>query len=539
MADTTLHKILELVQGDEQVSLRLAGLRVLGIVGSAKDKATILAIKKCLDDPNVEIRSVSLETLGVLKVEELLPRLQEFVRQGGPELEPAVKAASQLGAKGTKAMAQIMDSAPPGLRLRIANELAKSGTGSGLVVTAHGLLDDNPILVDSAARSLIKEVPTFSTPQRHALAKFLIESLEGKRALSVRAEAAMVRVLGMLHEAKAEDVFWSRVSAPKATEIRVAALQSLGANAAPNTDSRVQKLLACAMESDFQLVAPALVILQKLSVSVKNHKAWLPLLEAPDLATRDFALGKLQGIDRDEIAQALIPSLRHPDRSFREKVLKALLGLAKGRRQVLEQLLASDSADACWMLVRSLLTHANEWSSDDRKLLFQQACRWHDTDDRRAAALWHLLREIDHDATRDQILEKAQALRKKKKFEESLPYYRLLTQDPACGEEVRFEWACTALRSSARDLSSDARRTDPLLHQFTRFVQNPGFDVLTKLSKTKWLEPEDLFYLGFHFSEQTHRLRDFGKDVLELVAKQVPRSDLGKQAKRKLKSEGL
>ena len=148
MADNTLHKLLELAGQSDHKELRLAALRVLGVVGNVKDAATVKSLRTVLDDPDPELRSASIAALGQLKAEEILPRLQEFVRQGGVELEPAVKAASQLGAKGTKAMAQIMESAPPGVRIRIANELAKSGTGGGLVVTEHGLLDDNPILVD-------------------------------------------------------------------------------------------------------------------------------------------------------------------------------------------------------------------------------------------------------------------------------------------------------------------------------------------------------------------------------------------------------
>jgi len=75
--------------------------------------------------------------------------------------------------------------------------------------------------------------------------------------------------------------------------------------------------------------------------------------------------------------------------------------------------------------------------------------------------------------------------------------------------------------------------------QFTRLLQNAALDVAGKLAKAKWLDAEDLFYVGFHFGEQTHRARDFGKQVLEMVVKRSPKSEVAKQAKRKLKSEGL
>jgi len=121
----------------------------------------------------------------------------------------------------------------------------------------------------------------------------------------------------------------------------------------------------------------------------------------------------------------------------------------------------------------------------------------------------------------------------------AIGYYRLLAQDPACGEETRFELAATGLKESTHDVSADNRSNDPSLNQFARLLQNPAFDLAGHIAKAKWLDVADLFYLGFHFAEQTHRARELGRQVLELVVKRSPQSELGKQAKRKLKSEGL
>jgi hypothetical protein len=163
----------------------------------------------------------------------------------------------------------------------------------------------------------------------------------------------------------------------------------------------------------------------------------------------------------------------------------------------------------------------------------------HDAEDRRAAPLLHLLREMDHAWLRDQLEAKADALRKKKKYADAIGYYRLLTQDPACSEETRFELAATGLKESSHDLSPESRTSDPPLNQFARLLQNPSFDLIGHVTKAKWLDADDLFYLGFHFAEQTHRAQEFGKAVLELVVKRSPKSETAKQAKRKLKSHGL
>jgi hypothetical protein len=59
------------------------------------------------------------------------------------------------------------------------------------------------------------------------------------------------------------------------------------------------------------------------------------------------------------------------------------------------------------------------------------------------------------------------------------------------------------------------------------------------VAKAKWLEAEDLFYLGFHFVEGNREEKDFGRDVLHLMMKRSPRTKLAKDAKSKLRSQGL
>lgn len=536
MADATLNKLLHLVSDGDSTEIRRAALKVVGSVGS-RDTKLIKTLLACLTDPEEDLRIAAIEALGQLEADQALKALEEFVRRGGPELETAVHAASLLGARGANRMGKIVQEVSPSVRSRIAAVLAKSNTGNALVVTAQGLLDEDPRVIDATARSLAMEIPAYNTPQRHALAKSLIESL-GAKKIPPKSEAAMLRVLSALHEAKGDDIFWSRIVSPYAADVRAAALHALGA-AEPATEKRLQSLLTCAGDRDFQIVAGALMILKKVPANTKNAKHWITLLEAPDVAARRFAVEKLHGIENAQVAQAMLAQLRHPDRNLRDEALKSLRGYAAGRAAIMEELLAAGDVERGWFLARALAPSAKEFTSAQRTRLFAHAAKLHDTDDRRTAALLFLLREIDHAWLRDQLEVKAQELRKKKKYPAAISYYRLLAQDPACSEETRFELAATGLKESARDLAPENRASDPPLHHFSRLLQNAAFDLIGHVTKAKWLDVEDLFYVGFHFAEQAHRAKDFGKQVLELVVKRSAKSDLGKQAKRKLKSEGL
>ncbi|MBI2808773.1 MAG: HEAT repeat domain-containing protein [Planctomycetes bacterium] len=536
MPDATLTKLIRLAAESESTEMRLAALNVIGSVGS-KDAKVVKTLLDVLADPEQELRIAAIDALGQLQADEALKPLEAFARQGGAELESAVHAASQLGARGAKSMGKIMQDASPSIRSRIGAVLAKSNTGNALIVTAQGLLDDDPKVIDSTARSLAMEIPGYTTAQRHALAKFLIESLNAKK-IPPKSEAALLRVLSGLHEAKADEIFWVRILPPYSHDVRAAALHALG-GAEPTTAKRLAAVLTCAGETDFQIVAAALMMLKKIPVNAKNAKPWIRLLDAPDVATRRFAVEKLHGIENAEVAQAMLAQLRHPDRGLREEAGNALLGYGAGRAALLDGLFAAEDADRAWYFARGMAPAARDLTAAQRARLFAQAAKYHDADDRRAAALLFLLREVDHDWLRDQLEVTALDLRKKKKYAEALGYYRLLAQDPACSEETRFDLAATGLKESARDLSPDQRAKDPPLHHFTRLLQNPAFDLIGHIAKAKWLDVEDLFYVGFHYAEQTHHARDFGKAVLELVVKRLPKSEIGKQAKRKLKSAGL
>jgi hypothetical protein len=281
------------------------------------------------------------------------------------------------------------------------------------------------------------------------------------------------------------------------------------------------------------------MILRNVPATRKHVKHWQRLLQAPDVATRLFAVDKLREIDSADVAHALLPQLRHPDRKLRDETLAALRGSKSGREALLDALVEAANPDEAWFLARAQAESAGDLPAAARTRLFAQACAYQDADDRRAEPFWFLLRTADAEGTKEQIEGRAEALRKKKDYQHALAYLRLLTRDPACGAALRFEQAALAVKLSAHDPAAVARNADPALAQFSRLVQDTDFDLLGSVAKAKWLSEEDLFYLGFHFAGEGRQAKEFGKGVLELLIKRSPKSEHAKDAKRKLKSEGL
>jgi hypothetical protein len=210
-----------------------------------------------------------------------------------------------------------------------------------------------------------------------------------------------------------------------------------------------------------------------------------------------------------------------------------------GREALATALLTAQSADEAWTFARAQGPFVRDYPAGLRAKLFSQACTYLEAGDRRADALLFLLRDADSAALREQLEARASALRKKKAYATALIYLRLLTRDPASGEALRFEMAACALKVSETTLAIESRTADPSLQQFARLVHSHDVDPAERLKKAKWLAPEELFYVGFHFTEGDRQEREFGAQALRLAIQRGPRSKLAKDAKSKLRSAGL
>jgi HEAT repeat protein len=538
MADTT-KKVLRLLHSDQPLDVRCAAALVLGEIG-AKDAELTRALCDSLKDGESRLRLQVIRSVGKLRIEAALPQLLERIKEGGEEAEQAAQAAAKLGAKGTRALQELMPKVAPGLRRYIAAALAAAGTASSETATVAVLLDKDPGVVESAVRSLLAQMPALTPAHRKTLAEQLLGLIGNKKEpLSASSESAVLRLLAALNDARAEAVLWERIVPPHPLEVRTVALQSLGKWVTAPTKEQLKQLFICAADSDFRLAAPALVLLKNLPVGDRAVSEWLTLLQAADVAVRKLAMEKVGDRDTPELAEALLRQLDHPDRSLRDGALARLTRLKQGQEVLTTALLEADSPDKAWVLARAQAPFARKYPPQWREKVFAQTCEYLEANDRRADALLFLLREIDAGELRQRLEERAVHWRKKKAYETALLYLRLLIRDPSSGFSIRLELACCGLKVSNHDLSLEARAGDPCLSQFATLCQGYEAELSARLEKIKWLEAEDLYYLGFHFAEQVGQQRQFGGKVLRLLMKRAPRTKLAQAAKSKLRGSGL
>jgi len=539
--DATALKLLGLIEPDHAPEVRTAALTVVGELG-LRDRQVAEILCDALKDQEESVRCGALHLVGKLRIDGALPILLDRVTQGGEESELAAQAAAKLGAKGTKALKELMSKVAPGLRRRIAGALGAAGTASSSNAAVEALLDSDPGVIDAAARTLSAEIKSLNASQRRQLGEHFIDLLNQSRKkapLSMASETAIVRLLATLGDPLAESALWERTQAPYPPALRAAALHALGPRAHSATKEHLQRLVNCAQDSDFRVAAPALMTLSSLPTSPKLVPIWVTLLKAPDVAVRRAAIKKVGDQDKPEVAAALLEQLSHRDLALRDEAVQCLSRLGHGHKALARALLKAETSDEAWQLARAQASFVSEYDIDLRQKIFKQACEYFEDSDRRADALLHVLRAANAGEVNEQIADYALALRKKKKYELAQLFLRLLARNPACGPAVRLELAGCSLKLSAKDLHAEARAGDPCLDQINHLIHSYPAETAEFVKKAKWLGPEDLFYLGFHFAEKERQEKEFGGQVLRLAIQRGGRSKIAKDAKSKLLGEGL
>ena len=540
MADGSERKLWELLDARHPTELRLAALTVLehlGSVGANRGEALL----KGLEDADPEFRLRAIRAIGRQGIESALPMLLARIRLGGPESEAAAAAAAQLGSRAARALEGLMGEVPPGLRTRIAGALASGENRTAETAAVAALADTDPNVVMAAARSLMARVPTLDRGHRRRLADLAMSRLtaKGQTALSAAAEEALLRLLAAVEDARAQKVLWTRAAAGHSPSVRAAAIESLGRLPLRFDSTAMHALMDCARDADFQVAAPALVLLSRSKTNDAPLADWIALLYAPDVATRRFALERIGALDRLDVARAVMLLLDDSDPELRSQAASCLKQTANGNRLVAEAMLNAESPERAWFLAKAS-AHKSQWPKPvlGTKIL-EKAFKYLEAGDRRADALLFVFREADAGKLRELLERRAIALRKKKNYVAANAYFRALMRDPASTETLRLESALAALKVSKHDQELEARLADPAIQQLSALIRRGTEDLADHLKSTSWLDADDVFYVGFHFIESKGTEREFGAQVLEHMLKRFPRNSLSRFAKQKLKAQGF
>ena len=507
--DIPAKKIAKLLSSSTP-SVRSASLLVAGELG-AKDPEIASAVLALLDDPAGFVRIEAVRTAGKLKLEKALPTLLDRIGHGGTEGDASAKSAAAMGAKGVKALQELLHKVVPGVRKYIAAALAETGVDGSDAAATNVFLEPDHTMAEAAEHAIGSRIGEMTEAKKKDLATQLVKLATSKKPpLPKTSEGPVFRLLSALNVPATASFFWERTQAPYSPDVRAIAIQTVGGWMGTPSPDQWKRLIACAIDSDFRVVAPSLQILEKVAYTAKQLNDWQKLFAAPDMAARKLAVQKLGEENNAAVAEGLMAQMTHHDRSLKDAARAMLIRTDAGRKALVNALVETSNQDEAWALARTAATASAEFSAKLKSELLVKVGEHIEKGSHLADPILFLLKEADAGMLRDGLFDKAVELRKKKKYEPALAYLKLLGRDPGAGFTVRFELACVGLKMSAKELGRESRVNDACLSQFAH-AANANLDETVKLlDKAKWLEPDELFYIGFHFAEDMGRLRDFG-----------------------------
>lgn len=533
-----IDKIVQLLEHDA-LERKVAAAIVLGEL-AAKGPEVVAGLVKLLGSGVSVLQRHALDALARIGAKKSLPAIFPLLTSSSAEVrEAASRAVASVGEDALPIVKERMQSASPEERRALDGVLAEIGGKDAFGALLKGLASSDAEAAKAAALAVRAHVKGAETREKKTYAtatlKFL-ETLEKKDPPSPNAVAATLKLLGFLEDERAVPVLAERSRDPAVPEtVRMEAILALRFCMKDPTPEAVEALAIAANANDRTLSQAALHTLGSLSLTGEAVKKIGPLASHPDPDRAIFAIELVARQKGPEATHILVRALSARDKRVAEAAAKGLGGREDATTALAKALLEAESADRAWAIRTVLRPQAKKISPALRKQLVETALSRVKELDRGFEAHLDIAREADPASVAEGLRDIATKAKKGgKNPEKAHAVLSLLCKTDKATDEDRYALAVLDLHKSSKDTAASARAADEALVRFGKLLES-GFDVFTALKKDKTLELDDLYYLGFHFSE---RRQPLGEEILGVVVERGGRTKVGKMAKNKLKLAG-
>ncbi|MBL9020992.1 MAG: HEAT repeat domain-containing protein [Myxococcales bacterium] len=533
-----IDKIVGLLE-HEALERKVAAAIVLGELG-AKGPEVVGGLGKLLGSGVSVLQRHALDALARIGAKKSLPAIFPLLTSSAAEVrEAASRAVASVGEDALPIVKERMATATPEERRALDGVLAEIGGKDAFGALLKGLASSDADAAKAAALAVRAHVKGAETREKKTYAtatlKFL-ETLEKKDPPSPSAVAATLKLLGFLEDKRAVPVLADRGRDPAVPDaVRMEAILALRFCMKEPTPEAVEALAIAANAGDRTLSQAALHTLGSLTLAGEAVKKIGPLASHPDADRAIFAIELVARQKGPEATHILVRALSARDKRVAEAAAKGLGGREDATTALAKALLEAESADRAWAIRTVLRPQAKRISAALKKQIVETALSRVKELDRGFEAHLDIAREADPDTIAEGLRDIAQKAKKGGKDpEKAHAVLSILCKSDKSTDEDRFALAVLDLHKSAKDTAASARAADEALLRFGKLLEG-GFDVLSALKKDKSLELDELYYLGFHFSE---RRQPIGEEILGVVVERGGRTKVGKMAKNKLKLAG-
>lgn len=543
--DATTKKIVKLLE-DDRIERRCAAAMVLGEL-RVKDVEVIKALGQTLVEDNRLLQAYVLEALAGVRSAKVARYVTPLL--DNPDEEIRVQAAALLANQGAKAanfLAKELNSAPLSRRRAIVNILCRNHD-TETFARLIGLLPD-PEVGEFVLNALRGEMDHMSDKEGEALREQVAKVLKDKTWLADAVGAARaLRLLGYMRDPKLVRAILPFATEKRPLPVRLAALAALRRPLAVSrsTDEAVRAILPYADDPDPTLARAAVDTLRGLEMPAALNERLMALAEGRHAEARKFAveaLGRSGGEKATQkVIRNLVSHLKGDDPAARDAAERSLARMEGAAQVLVKELTGCDDPALATVICHLLKRQADQLKPADRKTLTNLAMQCLERGQETAQALLDLLAVVEPESYAKLLLDRAVAHKRAKRFEQAFALLCKLDDAGMLDDDGRYAAAVAGLSAlpSKKELGRASRTTDPVLRQLVALVSN-GYALARKLCREKSLTADDLFFVGFNFSESKDEdEKEFGGELLAHLASTSPRSKLGRSARNKLKLVGI
>tara|TARA_B100000809_G_scaffold266313_1_gene328438 strand:- start:1768 stop:3612 length:1845 start_codon:yes stop_codon:yes gene_type:complete len=543
--DATAKKLLKLLDSDD-LELRVSAAQVFSELGISS-KPVIKALGKCLREPYEPIQFAALKGLARLGASDVAHLVVPMILKGGDIREHVMAVVAAIGPSAVPQLRNLYDGADFNGRRAIITSLSVLNGKPAVefmlnklavesfeqqqhllarlaeAINAMKPAQQTPIF--PLVQKLLRGKPDPSTPYLHISGLILLGCFRG-RSLAARARKILRNYADPKH----------------LPEIRRFALVSLyrqsdELKATPDFLRFLQKSLC---DSDWENVAQhALTGFKKVDLNSKDCLKLVQLLnKSPHFTVHIHVFERLTGINRPEIASAIVPFLSDSRFRVREAAEAALRQISSGIESLFKTLVESEDLEVT-QRVNSIL---QEFPQKTRRKYLDRAVKrlllLFERNDVRYRSFLEFVKGIDPEPLRTKVHEKVLKLKNgasREKWARICIYMQLLWDNHMITSEGRYHFAIALIRQSARNLDPASRRSDLGLRVLRALIYDSYEELVEKIVADKQLKPDDFYYLGFHFAEESEQMGQFGVRMLQHLVEAFPRSQICPQAEQKLK----
>ncbi|MCG3150184.1 MAG: hypothetical protein PCFJNLEI_03664 [Verrucomicrobiae bacterium] len=535
--DRTIRQITGMLQSPDGMR-RCAAAMVLGEL-APHDAAVVTALGEALRDANQLLTRYVLEAFESIGGRGVVPYVLPLL--DAEDMETKMRAASIIAGAGGAMVGELrkqFEKASPTQKRVLIDILARIHSRDAMQLILDVLFDPDFELVKEACQAVRRHSHDATPKDRQALHKQTVKFMTSARVKkNDRVLTSCLLLVGYLGAPDARNVLVKYTLPKNLGYIRRNAL--IGVNGLQLTGSAatavVKQMFKYLGEADPQIVQLALDIIEKQPPVNSLDGQWVKLLKSKHANVRSFAARKLAATDTPASNKLMMALLDHDDTQVSEIAAGALARHKKATSLLLAALAKERQTETAWRLGKILKPHSASIDKATVKKFAALAARDLEAGHDRYEALFYFLRNIDPQIVDTVLNDVGLKFKKAKKWMKAVECFKQLMRSEGFDRDQRYELAIVNLKQSAKDLAPHLRGEDHALRGFQVLLTDRTFKLLDRLKKEKCLDAADLFYVGFHFSENFGEDNKFGRQVLEYVAKRWPASKDGKAAKNKLK----